>query len=279
LSYVGAALGIGAIAPNPATLVIADVIARFVNSTYLAIWSIATMRWIWQPARWQTVRSVAHRYREYPFVSVPGTLINVVGGILTPIMIYATFDANASGQYGLLERSLSLPLGLVIVSVSQVFTSQFAASFREDRNEAVRAFNKIVKVMAAAGLAPVIVLVLAGPFLFALVFGEQWRTAGELARIMAPAYWSMLIVGTVNMVVTVVGYQKTQTAWEIGRLAAMAALWLMVPRLGLSLHEAVLGHAAVTIVCNLGFVLLAGWALRHAGSKERLIISDENARP
>ena len=181
-------------------------------------------------------------------MSVPGTLINVVGGILTPLMIYATFDANASGQYALLERSLSLPLGLVIVSVSQVFTSQFAASFRTDRGQAIHAFNKIVKVMALAGMAPVLLLVLAGPTLFALLFGEQWRTAGELARVMAPAYWSMLVVGTVNMVVTVVGYQKTQTAWEIIRLASMVALWLMVPRLGLSLGQAVLGHAAVTIV-------------------------------
>ena len=49
VSYVAAAIGIGAAAPIPATLVIADVIARFVNSAYLAIWSITTMPWIWRP--------------------------------------------------------------------------------------------------------------------------------------------------------------------------------------------------------------------------------------
>ncbi len=266
LSYVASALSIGAIAPIPATLVIADIVSRIVNAVYLSIWTAGSIRWIWRPTQWQAVRRVAIRYREYPFVSLPGTLINVIGGILTPFMIYATFEAAASGQYALLERSVALPLGLVVVSVSQVFTSQFAASFREKTDDAVRSFNRIVRLMAIGGSAPMLLLMVAGPHLFALLFGEEWRTAGELARIMAPAYLSMLIVGTVNMVVTIVGYQKTQTAWEVFRLASMAGLWIAIPRLELSLEQAVMGHSIVTVACNVGFLLLAIWTLRHASS-------------
>lgn len=264
VSYVAVAIGMGAVLPWPGTLVLADVIARFANATYMVTWSIVKVGWIWRLASWPMIRTIAYRYREYPFVSVPGTLINVIGGILTPLMIYATFDATASGQFALLERSVTLPLGLIIVSVSQVFTSQFAANFRDYPDQAVHAFRRIVRIMAGAGSGPFLLLMVAGPDLFTLLFGQEWRTAGDLAQIMAPAYWSMLIVGTVNMVVTVVGYQKTQTAWEVCRLTAMVLLWLLVPRLGWSLKQAVFGHAVVTIACNLAFVLLAGWALRNA---------------
>ena len=256
-SYVGTGLAIGAVAPFPSGLVVADLVGRLANSVYLIGWSRRTMPALWKPAPRREVVAVARRYREYPYISVPGTVINVMGGILTPVMIYATFSAMASGQFGLLDRSVNLPLALVIISVAQVFTAQFSADLARDPVAAAAQFRQVLRYMSLLALAPMLVLLVAGPWLFALVFGEQWRLAGELGQIMAPAYAAMLISGPFHMVLTVMGRQKLQTAWELGRLAGVTGLWLLIPRLHLSLKMGVAGYSAIIVLASAVFLIMA----------------------
>jgi O-antigen/teichoic acid export membrane protein len=114
-----------------------------------------------------------------------------------------------------------------------------------------------VRYLALLALAPTLVLVLAGPWLFSLVFGAQWRLAGELGQIMAPAFGALLIAGPLHMVLTVMGYQKLQTAWEVGRLTAITALWLLISRFDLPLKVAVAGYSGILVLTSAAFVLLA----------------------
>jgi teichuronic acid exporter len=256
-SYIGASLGIGAVNPVPAGLIVADLAGRIANSLYLVRWSMRNLPRLWTRPRRQELAAVARRYREYPYISAPGTLINVTGGILTPIMIYASFNAAASGQFALLDRSVNLPLGLVVISVAQVFTAQFSAELVRDPAAAAAHFRQTLRYLALLAVPPMLVLIVAGPWLFALVFGEQWRLAGELGQLMAPAFGSLLIAGPLHMVLTVMGYQKLQTAWEIGRLAVITGLWLLISRFGLPLKVAVAGYSGVIVLTSVAFVLLA----------------------
>ena len=255
--YVGTGLSIGAVTPFPGGLVVADLAGRLANSFYLIGWSRRLMPTLWKPASRRELAAVARRYREYPCISVPGTMINVVGGILTPIMIYASFSAMASGQFALLDRSVNLPVALIIISVAQVFTAQFSADLSRDPAAAATQFRQVLRYMSLLALAPMLVLLVAGPWLFTLVFGEQWRLAGELGQIMAPAYAAMLVTGPFHMVLTVMGRQKLQTAWEIGRLAAVTGLWLLIPRLGLSLKMGVAGYSAIIVLASAAFLTIA----------------------
>ena len=268
LVYVGFALGTGAVLADPLGLVYADIIGRVALLVFLGAWMLKAVPDMRGKIAWPAVRTLIHRYREYPFISTPGTLINVTGGILTPIMIYATFSAASSGQYGLLERSVAMPLSLIVIAVGQVYTSEFSHQLRSDKAEALKAFRKLLKVMALVALVPMIVLLVGGPTLFALFFGEEWQLAGQLARIMAPAFATTLLSGPIHMVLTVLGYQKLQTAWEVSRLALVLGLWSMVPVLSMSLTFAVGIYSGIIVACNLGFVLLAFLTLRHALATE-----------
>ena len=208
--------------------------------------------------------ALARRYREYPYYSVAGTAINVLGGTLTPVLIYASFDASASGQYGLLERSIMIPLGLLVISVAQVFSAQFSAELRGDPEAAEARFRHLLGYMALLGAALALFLVVAGPVLFATLVGEEWRLAGQLAQIMAPAYGSALLNGPVHLVLTVMGHQKLQTAWEVSRLVLVLLLWWVIARAGLGLEAAVAGYSAVMVLCNVAFAVLAAIMLRRA---------------
>lgn len=262
--YVGVAIGIGALMPSESGLVLADVLGRIALVSCLALWAWRTFAGDWAATPRRAMVAVAHRYREYPYISTPGTLINVLGGVLSPIMIYASFSAAASGQFGLLERSVGLPLSLVVASVGQVFTAQFSAELRQDVRGAAAYYRRVVGYMSLLALAPLVVLLAAGPWLFGFVFGSEWRLAGELSQVMAPAYASMLLSGPTHMVLTVMGYQKLQTAWEISRLTLVIGLWAAVPHFGISLETSVLAYSIILVLCNLGFVALAFTTLRRA---------------
>lgn len=256
----GVALGVGQFGTNG--LIVADMTGRLANLGWLYRWF--RQRTPMPVSGRVPLRSVAHRYREYPLIALPGGIANSAGGVLTPIMIYATFTAGVAGQYGLVDRVLPLPVALVAVAVSQAYMGQLSTALRIGGDGAHVQFRGLVKWLAMLGILPTIaVMLFAGP-IFELLFGTEWQLAGNLAQIMAPAVFSSLLSGCVNMTLSVVGRQKTQIAWELGRLAAMIALWSTVSMLHLSVTTSVMLHSGLTMTVNGIFLVLCDHALRHS---------------
>ena len=53
-------------------------------------------------------------------------------------------------------------------------------------------------------------LLIAGPTLFAAVFGEAWRNAGEMTRLLVPMYLARFVVTPVAQTLNVSGRQSQQ---------------------------------------------------------------------
>ena len=212
--------------------------------------------------------AAASKFRDFPLISVPGGIVNTLGSVLTPMMIYATFSPYVSGQFGLVERGLSIPAALLVTAVSQVYMAGFGEALRKQEESAIAQFRKVVRNMALIGGPPALILMAFGPTIFVTAFGDSWLLAGEFARIMAPAYWLVLISGAVNMTIVLLGRQKLQMCWEVGRLAAMLGIWTAIPLLRLSETTAVALHSALTMATCAAFLVMAYWALKAHGRVE-----------
>jgi O-antigen/teichoic acid export membrane protein len=103
------------------------------------------------------------------------------------------------------------------------------------------------------------VLLVAGPDLFALAFGERWRLAGELARALAPYIAAHFVASPLAVVTLAWGGQ----AWAlkvalVGQLMFVAALLI-----GLIVGGPIVGawavSAAMTLYFGFYFVALARW--------------------
>jgi O-antigen/teichoic acid export membrane protein len=81
--------------------------------------------------------------------------------------------------------------------------------------QARRSVRQVMALLALPALVLMAVLLLAGPWLFAWVFGAPWREAGELARALAP-YIAAHFVAAPLAVVTM--------AWQAQRWAFRLAL-------------------------------------------------------
>src|SRR5690606_17329045 len=119
--------------------------------------------------------------------------INSIGQSLPVLMIASLFGPAAAGLYALPKSILGMPSMLIGKSVSDVFYPQFVEHVREGKNAHRILLKACTSLLALAALvyAPVILL---GPWIFGLVFGSEWYSAGEYARWMS--FWFVAILAS-----------------------------------------------------------------------------------
>lgn len=275
--YVGSAVGIGTLAAASGGLVIADILGRLASIVTFALNRTIFDRSLFAASTRAELLRVARKFRELPLVSAPGQLINSAGGVMTSVLMYGAFDAAVSGHYGLVERSLMLPVGMVAVAVSQVFTADFSTSLRDGGSKALTLYRGLVRRMFFLGLIPACLVALLAPTLFEVVFGTKWAESGVFAQIMAPLMLVALVTGSVNMAITILGWQKVQLGWEVSRLALVSIAWLCVVKFDLSPGTAVAMHVASSIAMSLVYLWLADHMIRrHAALQPK---SEPRATP
>jgi O-antigen/teichoic acid export membrane protein len=210
--------------------------------------------------------SLLKKYSQFPKFSIFGGLLNNGGTFLVPFVLFHFFGANAAGQYALVDRLISLPLGLAIISVSQAFSTHSARLLRESPEELPRYFKSIVANFALWGLLPLIAGCIAAPSLIAVLFGPQWEQAGTYAQLLALAYYSSVIMGPVNSTLVIMGDMRLQLGWEAARSVSLGAIFGLALYLKWPVETGLFGYAAVTFVVNLAFVWLA-WIKINAVAK------------
>jgi len=184
--YAGAALlqvAAGTAHAGPAGLVGGPVLSGLAASAWFA-WPGPPGGWraLWRVPR-EALSAVARRHREFPLLNTPHAFAGALQDTLAVALLVAWTGEAAAGFWGLALRYLKAPATLVGGAVSQALYPKLAHA---GPDEARRAVRQVMGMLALVAVPIVAVLLLAGPALFAWLFGERWRPAGELARALAP---------------------------------------------------------------------------------------------
>lgn len=155
---------------------------------------------------WIGVWLAAKRYKQFPVFSTWSGLFNAAGTQLPPLMFAAFFSASAAGFYALAHRVLAMPMSILGDAIGKVFFSNAAASHREGRLAPM--VEKVHRKLAEIAMPATLLLVIAGPDLFALVFGNNWREAGEFSRYMAPWLYMVFITSPLSTLFSILERQR-----------------------------------------------------------------------
>lgn len=154
----------------------------------------------------QPLRELATKHRDFPLLNTPHAFAGALQDTLAIALLTAWLGAPEAGAWALALRYLKAPASLIGGSLSQALYPRLtrAASLAEGR----ALVRRNLLLLAFIALPLMLVLLAFGPGLFALVFGPEWRGAGELARSLAPYVALHFIASPLSVVLMAWGAQR-----------------------------------------------------------------------
>lgn len=156
------------------------------------------------------MRRMARRYRQFPKYLVPSAVVESAAGQFPSIFLSASFGSATLGLFALATNMVNLPLALIAGSIRDVFWQAASEEYSRSgdcRGIFIATLRRLLPLALLSGTA----ILLLGPLLFGLVFGDEWRDAGSLAQIMAV----MFGVRTVSSPLSSMFYIAEKQKWDL----------------------------------------------------------------
>lgn len=180
------------------------------------------------------IRRLARKYSDFPRLNVPFALMNALSWNIQVIVIAWFYSSSDVGQYSLAFMVVSLPASLLVAAVSQVYLRESAGK-ADDPAANLGFTKKMLKGLALASILPFPIIMLFGPQLFAVVFGDDWQLAGQIAVAVSPLLWCRFLGTTVSSSFTVYRRQGVLLVWQIVSLTVTLACYVLGGSAGLSI--------------------------------------------
>ncbi|OED64574.1 hypothetical protein A143_09670 [Vibrio splendidus ZS-139] len=201
----------------------------------------------------RTMSKLAYKYRVFPQVNAISSLLNTSSVQLVPLLLTAFFSSVTTGFYSLSQRILQMPMSLLGSSIALVYFQK--ANELSSNKEKLKALTlSINKKLLVIGIIPISLTLLLGDYLFELVFGEEWKVAGEYAQYLAPWIYLVFVSSPLSHLLTVLGKQKELLIFNTFLFFTRIGWLLFAYYLVLEPGTAIFVHANIGTVAWLAFV-------------------------
>lgn len=127
---------------------------------------------------------IAKKYSDFAIFRTPQNVINSFSQNIPILLLASLFSPASAGLYTIARIALGIPSRLLGQSVSDVFYSRINEA-SHNKEDITYMIIKATKTLAIIGVLPFGTIILFGPDLFQIVFGDEWYKAGEYARWLA----------------------------------------------------------------------------------------------
>lgn len=206
-------------------LILGDFAGRLFNSIFSLYQSIKTGLDKTAISR-QSIKTNLKRYVEIPKFGILPSMLNTFAGMLPVFIISSYYSVEISGSFNFSRIILSVPFALISTGISQVLMQQ--VSERRHKNKPVyQEIISLVTKLSVLSIIGVAVLYFAGPELFEVVFGAQWRQSGEYTSILIFSYGVSFIVSPFSMLLVVLHKIKLASFWQVFYFFSISVLWFL----------------------------------------------------
>ncbi len=205
-------------------------------------------------ARGADLGALARRFWRFPLLGLPASGLGQLAVRLPPLVLVGAFGPAAVGYFTIAVASVAVPVGLVTDAVGHVFYVRAAEAERAGQLGPL--VERVLARLAAFAAFPVLAVALLGPDLFAVVFGETWRTAGAFARLLAPWLLLAAVAPPLTRVFDVTERQRSELAvgaWTAVLVGAGLAVGVWLGEVSPALVALAVGGALARVV-QLGWI-------------------------
>lgn len=214
---------------------------------------------------WRTL--LAHR--SYIMVMTPQGVLNSVNVQLPLLMMSWLYSAQTTGFFSMTQRVMGVPIGLVGITMGQVYISFLAERRSESPATVTALFNRVSAALALGGLALILGTLLLAPPLFGFVLGPQWMPSARYAQLASVMYGAQLIAAPLATTLVVMRQEAVQAKWDTFRFIMLLGCLFFAWRFALAPSNFVVlitvgmaaTYAALWVLCKRS---IAAWTQRGA---------------
>ncbi|MBN2290855.1 MAG: oligosaccharide flippase family protein [Pirellulales bacterium] len=203
---------------GPLGLLLGQVLGSAAGSGTLASLAVRHDRHAFQQVNRNALVRMALRYRRFPQVSTLSGIANSGGNVLPVLLLAAFFGPFVAGQFALVHRVVTWPMNVLGLAVSQVYFGEGVSALRRSPSNLRSLFLGGSKQLGTVAVLPMLALLLAGPWIFTFLFGSNWESAGQFARVLAPMMAVQLVAASLSQTLNILEHQVWLFAWDAVRL-------------------------------------------------------------
>lgn len=263
ISGNGIKIGLGVLGIGPVGLIIGRIASQSAGIPLLGK-SLLKDRRYFTNVSFKDMQWGLKRYYHFPIYSGPSKFIHNMTTQLPIMFLAGLFGGQIVGLYGLANSVIKMPMELIGTSVANVFYGEIAGLGKENPEKIKALTQKLQKKLILVGSMPLIVLLLFGPLLFSLVFGEEWYQAGEYARLLSVLVFFNFITTPISNVSSVFEKMK-ETLWiAILRLLLIFFVFGLAKYLSLNSYWTIGLYSLAMSINYLTIYLFAQWIINNA---------------
>jgi len=245
-------------------LLIGNVIATFLSALLLIGSNYTSMRLAFKHMRLQRILFLLKRYVEYPKYRVLSQFILVLALQAPLLFLAAFFGADTAGYFGLTMMVLSIPLALFGNTTGQAYYAEIAKIGRKKPHKIYAVTKDVVKRLFLFSLIPFLALLIYSPWLFYIVFGENWQESGVYASIMSFYMFTAFISAPLMNALSVFENQLVFLKLNLIRLSILIVLFFVSWLMNFDAIETIFCYS---IVMSLYFIYLSYYIFKVIRSK------------
>lgn len=146
--------------------------------------------------------ALAKRYKRFPQVQMPSTILNRLGNELPNLLLNPFYGVEILGLYSFGYRLLTIPSVFIGASVSKIFLQAATEEFYKTRKSS-QIYKSVFKKLVLLGAPFFVVLAITAKPVFAFVFGKQWAMAGFYSQILSPLLFTRFVAAVMSTILYV----------------------------------------------------------------------------
>jgi O-antigen/teichoic acid export membrane protein len=188
------------------------------------------------------------KHKSFVLYGVLPSLLNILSIFIPVFIISSKFSSNLTGQFDLSRQILALPLVVISGSLSQVLIKKVMTKFHNGENfmKDLRFTFLIISVIA---IFIVVGYYLIGEFIVVLIFGEKWKVAAELSKILILGYGVKFINTCFYNILIPLNKVKILGWWQ--GLNFLVSLLLILPIFSENIVKFSISYTVVEVFSNI----------------------------
>ncbi|CDZ94627.1 lipopolysaccharide biosynthesis protein [Pseudomonas saudiphocaensis] len=169
---------------------------------------------------------LSRRFSDYPIFRLPSQFVLLLSMQLPIFFCASRYGADVAGQLGLALMTLALPVALFGQTTSQAYYAEIA-KLGATRLAEIREITKSLIVrLFILSLFPFFTLLFGGPYLFKIVYGDEWRLAGVAGSALSICIVFQFITTPIMRIFDLLDKQRLYLCLNFVRLVGVAFVFL-----------------------------------------------------